>query len=182
MGSGRKYLALIIASLLTLGGVFSLSAQRRQKPDSMKHTEADVINARKTEPVKCSYVRDGMTFYATAWAVGMAGKMKIGDVKLSFSKSRYRLVFTAVEVYMKESIPMWEQPRYNPWKLEKLGNDFVQEGKYETFRKSGKLFLRLYYGDTNGYISDIPLDGPDARHFTLFEDDWLMEFGLDPIQ
>lgn len=174
----RQCLITIIFSLLVLGSSADIHAQRRQRPDSMKHTEADVENARKTVPVKCTYIRDGKTFSAVAWAVGMAGKMKIGDVTLTFSKGRYRLNFISTEVYIKESVPMWKQPRYNPWKLEKLGNDFIQEGRYETFRKSGKLFLRLYYGDTNGYISDIPLDGPDTTHFTLYEDDWLMEFHL----
>ena len=179
MNIGKPYLLSIVVSLLLAGVGESVCAQRRQRPDSMKHSEADVKNARKTDPVKCTYVRDGKSFSAVAWAVGMAGKMKIGDVTLKFSKGHYRLDFSAAEVYMKESVPKWEQPRYNPWKLEKLGNDFVQEGRYETFSKSGKLYLRLYYGDSNGYISDIPLDSSDATQFTLFEDDWFMEFHLN---
>ena len=178
MRKGTRHLVVIVL-LLLVGSAGITWAQRRQRPDSMKHTETDVENARKTETVKCTYVKDGKTFSAIAWAVGMSGKMKIGDVVLSFSKGLYKLFFTATEVYMKESIPKWEQPRYNPWRLEKLGNDFVQEGRYETFRKSGKLFLRLYYGDSNGYITDIPLDGANTDHFTLLEDDWLMEFHLD---
>lgn len=172
----NQYLLIAVLSLLISGSGSHICAQRRQRPDSMRHTEADVANARKTETVKCTYVRDGKSFYADAWAVGAAGKMKIGTVVLSFNKGHYRLNFTATEVYTRETVPMWERPKYNPWRLEKLGNDFVQRGRYETFSKFGRLYLRLYDGDSNRYITDIPLNNKDTSRFTLFEEDWLMEF------
>lgn len=151
-------------------------AQRRQRPDSMIHTESDVVKARQTETVRCTYAKDGNTFVGTAWQVGLAGKMKIGTLVMTLNKGHYNLKFTSAQVTVRDANPIHKGP--NPWRKEKLGNDFIQEGKYETFKKRGQIYLRLYDGDTNQYISDIPLEDKDAKNFTMFEDDWLFEFYL----
>lgn len=153
-------------------------AQRRGRPDSMKHTEKDVEEMRKVETVKCKFICNGHTFHSDVYQVGSAGKMKIGTAILSFTNGHYKLKFKSVEVMVRDVLPPKEKYRYNPWYTDKLGNDFTLEGAFETFKKLGKLYLRLYDGDSNNYITDFPIDSPDSKEFSLFEDDLLFNFKL----
>ena len=171
----------IILVIGCLSGLFHpepSAAQRRGRPDSMKHTEKDVEEMRKVEIVNCKFISNGHTFYSDVYQVGGAGKMKIGTAILSFTNGYYKLKFNSVEVMVRDVLPPKERNRYNPWYSDKLGNDFTLEGKFETFKKLGNLYLRLYDGNSKNYITDFPLESPDSKEFSLFEDDLLLNFKL----
>lgn len=157
---------------------FNAGGQRRSRPGSMRHTDEDVYNMRRHEPVKCKYVAAGHIFDSDVFATGMTGKIKIGTADLILSQNNYRLIFDAAKFDMRDVPPPQDKWKFNPWRREKLANDFVQTGRYETFKKASRLYLRLYDGDSDNYIVDIPLQDGDAQAFEIEEDGLLFKFYL----
>ena len=166
---------LLLVSLI----LFDVSAQKRSRPNSMRHSEQDVINFNKTTPTTCTYISNGHTFSGDVYATGMAGRIKIGTSTLSLRGGRYTLTFKGSNFQMRDVLPPQEKGRFNPWRSEQLSNDFTQKGKYETFTKGSLLFLRLYDGDSADYITDIPLANKGVKYFELDEDGLLFEFSLN---
>lgn len=171
----KNKVALILLLAAIFCGITPAEAQRRQRPGAMKHTEADVENARRIDIVKCKYITDGGRFNSKVYATGGAGRIFLGDAVLTFDKGHYLLSFTSTKMEVRDALPQDKQ-RYNPWRKEKVTNDFTQSGKYITFKKSNQIYLRLYDGDTDNFITDIPLPGLDASSFDLDEDGLLFEF------
>lgn len=172
----RTKVTLILLLVAIFGSFAPAEAQRRQRPGSMKHTEADVENARRIDIVKCKYITDGGKFNSKVYATGGAGRIFLGDAILTFSNGHYQLSFTSTKMEVRDALPPQERHRFNPWRKEKVTNDFTQSGKYMTFKKAGQIYLRLYDGDTENYITDIPLSSADVNSFNLEEDGLLFEF------
>lgn len=172
----RNNIVLIILLGAIFWGVTPVEAQRRQRPGSMKHTEADVENARKIDIVNCKYITDGGKFNSKVYATEGSGRIFLGDAVLTFNNNHYQLSFTSTKMEVRDVLTPQEKHKYNPWRQEKVFNDFTQSGKYLTFKKNSQIYLRLYDGDTDNYLSDIPLSGADASSFNLNEDGLLFEF------
>lgn len=171
----KNNLKILILMTFCILAVFPAEAQRRQRPGSMKHTEADVENARKIDVVQCKYITDGERFNSKVYATGGTGGIFLGNAVLTFSKSHYTLSFTSTKMNVRDVLPPGEH-RYNPWRKEKVLNDFTQTGQYMTFKKSGKIYLRLFDGDSDNYITDVLIPNVDASSFKIDEDGLLFEF------
>lgn len=154
------------------------NAQRRQRPGSMKHSEEDVENMRRMDPVKCTYLKNGASFRGDVYATGLSGRIKIGTSTITFSNNHYSMNFNASKFETRDVLPPQEKGRFNPWRKEKVMNDFVQKGKFSTFKKAGQIYLRIYDGDTDNYITDIPLPSLDVKNFNIDEDGLLFEYQL----
>lgn len=168
----------IIISFLLLIILSPLQAQRRQRPDSMKHTESEIENKRKEEIVNCTYIKNGNTFSGDVYATGEAGYIKIGTSSIRFSNGHYKLTFTSGEFKVRDVQTPKDRWKFNPWRSEKIFNDFTQSGKFATFKKNGRIYLRLYDGETSDYITDIPLENIGANSFVLDEEGLRFEYSL----
>lgn len=176
---GRFQKVIIFVSLFALCFIsFEAEGQRRSRPGSMRHTDEDVYNMRRHDPVVCKYVSSGHTFGSDVYVTGMAGRIKIGTADLILSGNKYRLVFDAANFDMRDALPPQDKWKFNPWRSEKLAEDFVQTGKYETFKKASVIYLRLYDENSDNYIVDIPLQGDDAKAFEIEEEGLLFKFYL----
>lgn len=155
-----------------------IAGQRRERPGSMRHTDQDVANMRKMEIVVCKYVSEGHVFGSEVYVTGMSGRIKIGSADLILSGNNYSLEFDADKFDMRDVLAPQDKWKFNPWRKEKLANDFVQTGRYETFKKASTVYLRLYDGNTDNYLTDIPLGSADTQSFKIEEDGLLFEFYL----
>ena len=169
-------LMLLLVLSMAFGG--SLEAKKRRRPDSMRHSESDVENMRKITPVVCSYVSNGHRFAGDVYATGEAGAIKIGRSTLTFKGGRYTLAFKGSNFQMRDVLTPRDKWKFNPWRSEQLCNDFNQTGKFETFHKAGRVYLRLYDGNSSDYITDIPLGGKSVKSFAIDEEGLLFEFTL----
>lgn len=167
-----------VLALLFLLTIPASQAQRRQRPGSMKHTESEIENKRREEPVKCTHVRNGNTFTGNVYATGEAGYIKIGYSSIKFANGHYTIQFTGDRFKVRDVPTPRERGRFNPWRREEIFNNFTQSGKFETFKKNGRIFLRLYDGDTPDYITDIPLENTGVSFFALDEDGLRFEYSL----
>lgn len=174
--NNKIFLSSLALGLLMILAPVSAFAQRRSKPDNMKHSEQEIINKRKMDPVKCTYIKNGSSFKGDVYATGLSGAIKIGTSTLTLSNGHYTLNFTAAKFDTRDVLRPQEKGRYNPWRKEKLMNDFVQKGKFSTFKKNGRIYLRLYVDDTEDYITDVPLSSADVKSFKIDEDGLLFEF------
>ena len=179
----RKH--LIIHSILTiavlLGIVFICQdaiAQRRARPESMKNTNEYLDNVNKEEPVSCKYIKNGATFSGNVYyySDNGAARIHIGTATLTLSGNHYSLKFKSAKTKMRDAEYKGKKREYNPWRMEKIANDFVQDGKYETFKKNNKYYLRFYDGDTNNYLTDVNLKSLDQKDFVMAEDGLSFEF------
>lgn len=170
---------IILFSLLSLFFISPDSmAQKRQRPANMKHTDQEVQNMRRLDPMKCTYVSDGHTFWGNVYASGDAGRIKIGTSTITFRGGKYTISFTSEKFEMRDVLAPQDKWKYNPWKKEKLFNDFIQSGKYTTFKKSGVLYLRLHDGNSENYLTDVSLSGVSAKSFVINEDGLQFEYLL----
>lgn len=171
---------------MSLSACDTLSAQRRARPGSMKHTEADVRNAQKTTQLKGLYIRDNSTFGGDVYMTGEAGGIKIGTAKIRFAGGHYRLTFNAGEFSMRTSLSKKERidkgiTEYeydNSWENEKLGEDFEYSGKYKILEQYGKIALILYNGDTDKEYARIALTSANDKEFEFSDNDLLMPMKL----
>lgn len=169
----------LFMALLLLCFAANMEAQKRSRPGSMKHNESEIKAALEGEPVKCTYVSSGHTFKGNVYfSGGSDARMKVGSATISFSGNHYTLSFKAAKFEMRDGTYSGDKHRYNPWRQEKLANDFTQQGKYETFKKGGKVYLRLFYEDTLNYMDDFPLDGISAKEFIIGDGGLKFEFNL----
>ena len=174
----RKIYLIMMVLTFSLIAV-NAEAQKRSRPGTMKHSESEVKKALEGEPVKCTYVSSGHTFKGDVYYYGDTGaRMKIGSASIVFSANHYSINFEAAKFEMRDGTYKGQKYKYNPWRMEKLANDFIQEGKYETFKKGQKIYLRLFYEDTNNYMGDFNIDGIDAKKFTIGEEGLSFEFSL----
>lgn len=163
--------------LLVLFFIFpDVSAQRRERPGSLKNTNEYLDNVNKEEPITCKYIRSGASFSSNAYYSGDAGRIKMGTATLTLSGNHYTLSFKSAKVEMRDAEYKGKKHEYNPWRMEKIANDFIQSGKYETFKKNNKYYLRLYDGDSDNYIIDINLKSPDQKDFVMADDNMSFEF------
>lgn len=172
-----RWLALVALAVVSLVA-FNGYPQSRKRPDSMKHSDKDVQNMRRMDPVNCTYVSNGHVFYGDVYAVGDAGRIKIGTSTMTLSGGRYTISFTSETFEMRDVLPPQDKWKYNPWRQEKLYNDFTQSGKFTTFKKNGSLYLRLHVGDTKDYLTDVPLSDASAKSFVIDEEGLRFEYRL----
>lgn len=173
----RYWLTLLALATVALFS-FNGNSQSRKRPDSMKHTDEDVQNMRRMDPVNCTYVSNGHVFYGDVYAVGDAGRIKIGTSTMTLSGGRYKISFTAGKFEMRDVLPPQDKGKYNPWRMEKLYNDFTQSGKFSTFKKAGNVYLRLHIGDSKDYLTDVPLSNVSTKSFVIDEEGLLFEYTL----
>lgn len=155
---------------------------RRKRPGQMKHTEAEVQNAKKITKINARYIRDGVTFIGGVYMTGDAGAIKEGDAVMKFSGGKYRFGFESAEFDMRDAFTrderrakgITEYEYEHSWKKEKLGNDFLYSGKYEVVEQYGKIHLILYNGDTNEVFAKIPLNSASDSSFDFYEEDFLI--------
>lgn len=156
----------------------------RKRPGSMRHTEAEVENARKVTKVQAKYIRDKSHFTGAAYMTGAAGAIKVGDVALSFSGGKYKIAFESASFEMRDASTRDERRKkgiseyeYNhSWRNQKLGEDFQYGGRYEVVEQYGKINLILYDGDSDNVFAKIPLDNSNVSSFEFAEDDVLFQF------
>lgn len=166
--------SLLAISLFVITG----NAQKRQRPGNMRHTDKEVQNMRKMDPVKCTYVSDNHVFYGDVYATGPAGRIKMGTSTLTLKGGKYTISFTSAKFEMRDVQAPQDKGKYNPWRKEKLYNDFTQSGNYTTFKKAGTLYLRLHDGNSSNYLTDVPLSGTGAKSFVIDEDGLRFEYTL----
>lgn len=167
----RKLCCLSLLLISVMCQMSDAEAQRRQRPGSMRHDQKEFTEQSKTEKVSCTYVSAGHTFVGDAYVYNSGAGIKIGKVTLTFKAGKYTLSFDG------ERFKVIRPKKRN--RYEKVLNDFSMSGKYETFKKYDKIYLRLYEeGSDTRYMTDIPLEGKDSKYFELNEDELLFKFTL----
>lgn len=173
-------LSLVIVFLSVFIAMTSndINAQRRQRPGSIKNTNEYLEKATTEQPVTCKYIKNGASFKSNVYYYDNTGSARIemGTGTLTLSNGHYTLNFVASKMKTQRVLTKQDKNLYNPWRMEKIANDFVQKGKFETFKLNGKYYLRLYDGDTNNYISQILLQSLDQKDFVMAEDGLSFEF------
>lgn len=179
----KKYpVKISTLSILILLGIaltcLDANAQRRVRPESMKNTNEYLDNVNKEVPVTCKYIKNGASFSSNVYYYSNDGsaRMHIGTASLTFSGNHYTLNFKSAKTQMRNAEYRGKKHEYNPWRMEKIANDFVQKGKFETFKKNNKYYLRLYDGDSNGYLTDINLNSLDQKDFVMADEGLSFEF------
>lgn len=171
----KKFLVLILLLGVCISG-FETEAQRRQKPDSMKHSNEEIEDVLREIPVTCAYINNNNTFVAdVGYGNGDPHAMKIGTATLTFKEGKYSIQVKSIKVKTKST--SYDEPR-NRWKKENLYENFTMTGKFETFEKNKKIYLRLYEDESGGRFPDIELTGKDAKSFRLNDDGVVMNFKL----
>lgn len=155
-----------------------VGAQRRERPGALKNTDEFLENAQKEVPVVCKYIKSGASFTSEVYYYSDSGtaRMKIGTATLRLNGNHYTIDFKSSKAWMRDAKTRYDKPTFNPWRMENLVNNFTQKGKYETFKKNGKIYLRFYDGDTNNYITDILLNSTDQKNFDMQGEGLLFEF------
>lgn len=172
------FLALILFTLaFSLNQAFS---QRRARPGSLKHTDKDVENVYKEVPVTCTYIKNGATFRGEIYYLSStsSAKMKMGDATLTIKNGKYRLKFNASKYQTRDALPPGQKHKYNPWRDEKVANDFVAEGKFTTYKRNGKIYVRMEDDDGGILFKDCELESINAKAFGGIDDDILYAFEL----
>lgn len=173
MNKAKLYIFIFLSCL-----IFSShsEAQRRQKPGSMKHTNEEVENVIKETAITCRYISNNHTFYSeVGYGPGGVRPMKIGTATMVLKNGKYILSFKSITV--KTTSNSWDVPRNHWWK-ENMLNNFTMTGKFETFERGGKSYLRLYDDETGSKFPDIELSGKDAKTFVLYDDGVEFNFKL----
>lgn len=175
-----------VGSAETLRGEGEQSPQRasRKRPGAMRHTEAEVENARRVTAVKAKYIHDNAQFKGAAYMTGDAGGIKVGDVALSFAGGKYTIKFVSASFDMRKASTRRDRRREgiteyeyeHSWQKEKLGDDFDFGGRYEVVEQYGKVSLVLYNGNSDKVFAKIPLADANASSFEFAEDDVLFQF------
>ena len=190
----KAYIALTLL-LATLFAPLSASAQRRGRPGSMKHTEAEVLQkqaeVRRQQggvKISCKYIANGHIFEGPVYMTGDAGAIKIGDAAIIFTGGNYKLSFDAAKFKIKKYPSMTDAERArrgiskyeyeNSWEYKELGQDFEYGGKYATIEQGSGKWLVLYNGDSENVFAKIPISGVNANSFELNEDGMLVQMSL----
>lgn len=92
---------------------FNADAQRRSRPDSMKHADAEVKDAMKKTTIHATNICDGARFSGPVYMVGDAGGIKIGNSVLTFKGGKYYIKYTAGEFSMREASTRDERQKRN---------------------------------------------------------------------
>lgn len=183
----NSFKTCILLSILLFMATISAPAQRRARPGSMRHTQAEMTEAQKKTTVKGRYICDGSRFKGQVLITGDAGGIKVGDAVITFSAGRYNFDFTSGELSMRTSYTKDERIKKgisdyayeNSWKKEKIGEDFYSKGKYAIIKQYDKVTLYLYSGDdTNTVFATIPLEDANASSFQFYEDNFLFDMKL----
>ena len=185
----RKLLHVLLGSFFMFFLLFPATtlAQRRARPGSMKHTQAEVVEKQKVTTLSSKSIRDGAVFFGPVYMTGDNGAIKIGDAIIEFDGGRYKINFDAAKFKIRKYPTMTEKQRlqqgisdyeYNKWEYKKLGEDFKYGGKYTVMQQYGKTWLILYNGNSNDVYAKIPLNSPDDKSFELNEDDMLVKMSL----
>lgn len=173
-----------VAIICCMAPIYNADAQRRARPNSMKHADTEVKDAMKSTKVNATYIHDGARFSGPVYMVGEAGGIKIGNSVLTFKGGKYYINYTAGEFSMREASTRDERRKKgisefayeHSWKNEKLGSDFDYSGKYEVVEQYGNIHLILYDGTSDNVFAKIPLDSAKASSFEFAEDDFLFKF------
>ncbi|MCM1153473.1 MAG: hypothetical protein NC328_07460 [Muribaculum sp.] len=153
MNFSKSVVLIVLAVSFGLFASFDVSAQRRSRPGSMKHSERETKDYYYGSKVSAKYISDGHTFKGTAGE----GPYKIGDVTIKFSGGRWHMNFAGQEFKTREALSKQERQRRgitdyqyeNSWKSENLAGDFSSSGLYKVINKEGRYYLYLYDGDTD---------------------------------
>lgn len=166
---------LLLCIALTTGDI---NAQRRERPGYMKNTNEYLEKATTEQPIKCKYIKNGASFKSNVYYYDDTGsaRIQLGTGTLTLRDGHYTLNFVASKMKTQRVLTKQDKNLYNPWIMEKIANDFVQKGKFETFKLNGKYYLRLYDGDSNNYISQILLKSLEQKDFVMAEDGLSFEF------
>ena len=180
----KKAIVALAALLLVALAPLQADAQRRGRPGSMRHSEAEARAKQEITRLSCKYIRDGVAFSGPIYMTGDAGGIKIGDAIIAFTGGRYMLSFDAAKFKIKKHAVMTDEERLrkgitkydydNSWENKKLGEDFEYGGKYATIEQYGQKWLILYDGDTENIYAKIPIGSVDDDSFELAEDDMLI--------
>lgn len=150
-----------------------ISAQRRTRPGSMKHSASEVTDRTQKKNIRCRYICNGATFQGPIYqVVDYGGGVKIGDAVIFFGDDRFHLSFDAAKFKVQQ------KDRKNSWKYEKIGEDFNYEGKFATIEQYGQKWLILYDGDSDNVFAKIPIESTDAQEFELSEDGMLIKLSI----
>ena len=171
-------LSLILSSLIFL--IPSINAQRRSRPGSLKHTDQDVENVYKQEPVTCTYIKNGATFYGELYYLSdnSSNKMKMGTATLTLNNGKYKLKFEATKYKTRDALPPDQKWKYNPWRYEKLANDFISEGKFITYKRNGKIYIRLEDDEGGILWKDSEIENINSKAFGGIDNNILYAFEL----
>ncbi len=177
----RSLLVLLIALLATV----SAGAQRRSRPSSMKHSEAEIQALQKEKKIACKYVRDGAVFDGAVYRTGGGAAIKVYDCVMFLRGGKYALSFDATKFQFKKHAVMSDAERArkgiskyeydNTFESKKLGQDFEHSGRYVTMEQYHQQWLILYDGDSDDVFAKIKLDSVDEQTLEFNEDGFLMK-------
>lgn len=185
----KRAITFNISLLYILGVLLSpigISAQRRARPGSMRHTEEEIREVQKKTKVSAKYIHDNSRFAGPVKAENGGACIKIGNSHLYFNQGRYVFGFEAAEFNMRDAKTKYDLKREgitqyeydHSWKNEKIGNDFSVSGKYEIVHQYDTTNLVLYVGDTDEVFTKIPLVDPDAASFSFINSGLTFEMKL----
>ena len=182
----KKFYAVLAISFIFVAITLpeSAHAQRRRRPGSMTHTEAEVQNVMKVTRLAGRYIKDNATFAGNVYMVGEAGSIKIGDATIAFTGGRYTLKFGAASFDMRDASTREDRRREHiseyqyehSWKSEKLGDDFLQNGRYEIAEQYGNIHLILYDGTSDNVFAKIPLESANDNAFDFTDEQFMIHF------
>ena len=151
-------------------------AQRRKRPDFMRHTEAELKAAQKKTKVNAKYIRDGATFRGKLKMEESGAYMNMGDVSIMFSGGRYHFDFESADLKVKHYRTMTKKDQYdagisdyaynNTYDHKQMFENFDSSGMYEVVEQYGDVKLILYSGDSKEKtFMTVALDSADAQSF-----------------
>lgn len=176
-----NYHFITISLMVTVGFTLCISdirGERRQRPDNIKNTDEYLENTLKEIPVKLTYIKSGAIFNSSVYYYSDDGsaRIQLGTAELTLSGNHYTLNFKSAHIDTRKARYRGDGIHYNPWTQQNIANDFVQRGKFETFKKNNKYYIRFFDGDSDNYISEIQLQNADAKSFVMAEDGLSFEF------
>lgn len=176
----KKPSIIIILILSLLFCAPGIEAQRRARPGSMKHTNAEVVEKQKVTKLNCKYIHDGSTFNGEVFMVGEGAMLPIGKAKIVFRGGRYAFSFENAEFKVNKFAAMNQDERLkkgiskyrydNSYESKKLGQDFDYSGKYATIEQYGEKWLILYCGNSDDIYAKIPLNSVNDSSFEYTDD------------
>ena len=147
-------------------------SQRRTRPGNFRSSGDEIEAETKIIPVTCRYIKNGQRFKGETYFVSSSGNggIKIGTVYLTFNNGRYKLEFYAEEFKMRDA----NRKIHNPWKYEKIGEDFVAQGIFKTYKKGGRVYLHMENDDGELFWPDVELKNENATGFATILNDMLL--------
>ena len=143
----REFKIIVFLPVLVCMMLFvNVQAQRRTRPNSMKHASNEVEQASAITKIKATHIHDGVTFAGTVYVANNGSAIKIANTSIQFKNGKYYFTFknsTDAKVNKYHAMPEEERRKKGitqdvydrGWTEAKLGEDFNGSGKYEVIKQ-----------------------------------------------